>query len=85
MLAFGSADEAKLRFEHFLEEICRWEESAVPKPCLMEPGVDAAEVGRFQLSRRGNQVRMDVAVDGRKYRELLYVWGDHDAWNWGGG
>jgi hypothetical protein len=84
ILAFGSADEAKLRFDHFLDDICRWEQSAVPKPSLMEPGVEVAEIGRFQLSRRGNHVRMDVAVDARKYRELLLVWADHDAWDWGG-
>jgi len=56
----------------------------VPGPFLIEPGVEVAEVGRFQLSRRGRQVRLDVAVDARKYRELLHVWADRNAWNWGG-
>ncbi len=84
LLAFGSPEEAVLRYEHFLQEICRWEQAPVPRPCLIEPDVELAEVGRFQLTRRGRQVRLDVAVDARKYRELLHVWADRSAWNWGG-
>jgi hypothetical protein len=64
--------------------ISRWEQLAVPRPGLIEPEVEFAEVGRFRLSRQRNQVRRDVTVDARKYRELRDVWGDHDAWNWGG-
>jgi hypothetical protein len=25
----------------------------------------------------------DVAIDGRRHREILTGWGNHDAWNWG--
>jgi len=84
LLAFGSPEEAELRFGHFLADICRWEKAPVPKPSPIEPGVDLAEVGRFRLTRQGRQVRMDVAVDARKYRELLRVWSRREAWDWGG-
>jgi hypothetical protein len=46
-------------------------------------GVEVAEVGRFRLTRRGRHFHMDVAVDGRKYRELLREWTQHEAWDWG--
>jgi Uma2 family endonuclease len=84
VLAFGSPEEAELRFGHFLQDICGWEQISVPKVSPMEPGVDVAEVGRFQLTRRGSLVHLDVAVDGRRYRELLRVWPQHQAWDWGG-
>jgi Uma2 family endonuclease len=82
-LAFGSVEEASLRFGHFLEEICRWEQTPMVKPSAIEPGVELAEVGRFQLARRERQVQLDVAVDGRKFRELLRIWDRHEAWDWG--
>jgi hypothetical protein len=84
LLAFGSPEDAELRFAHFLEDICRWEQANLPRPSSIELDVEVAEVGRFQLTRRGRQVRLDVAVDARKYRDLLHVWGDREAWNWGG-
>jgi Uma2 family endonuclease len=84
LLAFGSPEEAVVRFGHFLEDIGRWERSSVARPSPIEPGVEVAEVGRFQLTRRGSQVRLDVAVDARKYRELLRVWCRREAWDWGG-
>ena len=84
LLAFGSPEEAELRFGHFLEDICRWEQVSSGRPSPIEPGLEIAEAGRFQLTRRGSLVRLDVAVDGRKYRELLHVWARHDAWDWGG-
>src|SRR5208282_3820495 len=71
LLAFGSPAEAALRFGHFLDDICRWEQASLPKPCPIEPGVEVAEVGRFRLTRRERHVRLDVAVDTRSYRELL--------------
>ncbi len=64
LLAFGSPEEAALRFGHFLEDICRWEQSTSPRPRPIEPGVEIAEVGRFQLGQRANLIRLDVAVDG---------------------
>jgi hypothetical protein len=84
LLAFGSPEEAELRFGRFLEEICRWEQASLPRPSPIEPGVVVAEAGRFRLTRRGRHVRLDVAVDARKYRELLRVWSQRAAWDWGG-
>lgn len=84
LLAFGSPEEAALRFGHFLDDICRWEQASLPKPCPIEPGVEVAEVGRFRLTRRERHVRLDVAVDTRKYREMLHVWTRRDVWDWGG-
>jgi hypothetical protein len=83
MLAFGSDEEAHLRFEHFFEEICRWEQIPVTKPVALEPGRDVAEAGRFRLTRRGHIVHLDVAVDARKYRELLEVGARRESWDWG--
>ncbi len=84
MLAFGSVEEAQVRFRHFLDEICRWEQMALAEPSSIEPGIDIAEVGCFRLIRRGTLVRIDVAVDARNYRELLRVWSKQEAWDWGG-
>ncbi len=84
LLAFGSPEEAELRFGHFLQDICRWEQVSLQKPAPIETGALAAEVGRFQLTRRGRQVRLDVAIDARKYRELLRVWTRREACDWGG-
>jgi hypothetical protein len=84
LLAFGSPEEAAVRFGHFLEDICRWEQRSLLEPSAIEPGVDVAEVGRFRLTRRGSHIRLDVAVDARKYRELLCVWTEREAWDWGG-
>jgi hypothetical protein len=81
MLAFGSDEEASTRFGHFLEEICRWEQMA--KPTALDASKDAAEVGRFRLTRHGHIVRLDVAVDARKYRELLEVSARRESWDWG--
>ena len=84
LLAFGSPEEAELRFGHFLEEICRWEQRPLSRPSPIEPGVEIAEAGRFRLTRQGRHVRLDVAVDAREYRELLRIWGRREAWDWGG-
>jgi hypothetical protein len=84
LLAFGSPEEAALRFGHFLEDICRWEQVPLAKSSPIEPGLEIAEVGRFRLTRHESQVRLDVAVDARKYRELLHVCTRTDAWDWGG-
>jgi len=83
-LAFGSPEEAELRFGHLLQNICRWEKTSLSKPSPIEPSVELLEVGRFRLTRRGRHVRLDVAVDTREFRELLRVWGQHNAWDWGG-
>jgi Uma2 family endonuclease len=83
MLPFGSAQEARFRFEHFLAEACRWEQQAMPKPSILDPEVEQAEVGRFRLTRKGRIIHVDVAVDGRKFRQLLEVWADSEAWDWG--
>jgi hypothetical protein len=83
VLAFGSDEEARFRFTHFLEDICRWERSCLPRATSMAPGVDVAEVGRFNLTRRGSHVWLDVAVDARKYRRMLEVSTRRDSWDWG--
>jgi hypothetical protein len=82
VLAFGSDEEARRRFDHFLEEICRWEQAPLPRPATPEPDTDVAEVGRFRLTRRGRIVHLDVAVDARKYRELLEVGSRRESWDW---
>jgi hypothetical protein len=83
VLPFGSVQEARLRFGHFLEEACRWEQASVPRPAAIEDDVEQAEVGRFRLTRRGRHVHLDVAVDARKYQELIDVWRRREAWDWG--
>jgi hypothetical protein len=83
VLAFGSAAEATARLDHFLTEACRWE--GLPRPKIAQPASDVqqTEVGRFQLTRRGRLVFLDVAVDGRRHREILTRWADRNAWDWG--
>jgi hypothetical protein len=83
VLSFGSPAEARARFVHFVEDAARWEQVAAPRTTAHEPDAEEAEVGRFRLTRRGRQVQLDVAVDGRKYRQLLELWANHDAWDWG--
>jgi len=83
VLAFGSAAEARLRFRHFLTEMCRWEQQALPGTWTQDADAEQVEVGRFRLTRRGRLVYLDVAVDARKYREMLEVWSRREAWDWG--
>lgn len=35
------------------------------------------------LTRRGKHMLLDMAVDARKYRELLKVAARRDSWDWG--
>lgn len=51
----------------------------------MESDVQQTEAGRFQLTRRGRLVFLDVAIDGREYRKILSTHADRDAWDWGDG
>jgi hypothetical protein len=83
VLAFGSPAEATARLEHFVTEACRWE--ALPKPSItrIADDTDQAELGRFQLTRRGRLVFLDVTIDGRRYKDLLRIWNQRDAWDWG--
>lgn len=83
VLAFGSPAEARTRLDYFVTEACRWESSPLPKISPMADDVELTEVGRFQLTRRGRLVFLDVAIDGRRHRELLTRWSNHDAWDWG--
>ena len=83
MLAFGSEEESELRFQHFLEDICRWEAVAVPTPTTVEPGTQAATVGRFRLFRKRRHVRLHVTVDAARFRELLVTSASREGWNWG--
>jgi Uma2 family endonuclease len=83
VLPFGSAEEARLRFQHFVEEASRWEQKPPPEPSALEAEVEQAEVGRFRFTRQGRRVHLDVAVDARKYRQLLEVCSRREAWDWG--
>lgn len=83
VLPFGSPTEARARLDYFLTEACRWESLPRPKISQLADEVDQTEVGRFQLTRRGRLVSLDVAIDGRRHRELLATWADHSSWDWG--
>jgi hypothetical protein len=83
VLAFGSATEAHARFDHFLTEACRWEAAPRPKVGFVAADAEQSEVGRFQLSRQGRLVFLDVAIDGKRYRDLLTIWANSDVWDWG--
>jgi Uma2 family endonuclease len=83
VLAFGSAVEASARLDYFLTEACDWESLPRPKISSMGEDVEQTEVGRFQLTRRGRLVHLDIAVDGRRHRDILTRWANHDAWDWG--
>ncbi len=83
MLAFGSDEEARVRFGDFLEDIRRWEQSPPARPSALDASTEIAEVGRFRLTRRGRIFQLDVAVDARKYRELLEVSAHRESWDWG--
>ena len=47
----------------------------------MADDVVVAELDQFTVTRRGNLVYLDVAVDARKYRQLLDVYHDPESWN----
>lgn len=83
VLAFGSSDEARLRLDYFLTEACRWESIPRPKISPMADDIDQTEAGRFQLTRRGRLVHLDLAIDGRRHTDILTRWTDRDAWDWG--
>jgi hypothetical protein len=83
VLAFGSAAEARSRLDVFLDEACRWE--SLPRPRVSQTAVDVehTEVGKFQLTRRGPLVFLDLRIDGARHREILTTWSDREAWDWG--
>lgn len=83
VLAFGSAEEAKVRLDHFCAEASRWEGASPAKVGCMTEDIDQAELGRFLLTRHGRLVYLDIAIDGRLYNDLLRIWGQRDAWDWG--
>lgn len=83
VLAFGSHAEASFRFDHFVAETCRWEGLSPPKADDASADMRRAEVGRFELTRRGRLVFLDVRVDGRLYRRILTTFADRNAWDWG--
>jgi hypothetical protein len=83
VLAFGSAAEASSRLDYFVTEACRWESLPCPRISQMADDIEQTEAGRFQLTRRGRLVFLDVAIDGRRHQELLTRWSDREAWNWG--
>jgi Uma2 family endonuclease len=83
VLAFGSPAEATARLDHFVTEACQWQ--ALPRPALspMADDVQQTEVGKFQFTRRGRLVFLDLAIEGGRHREILATWADRDAWDWG--
>jgi hypothetical protein len=83
VLAFGSPAEATARLAHFLTEACRWEALPRPKISQLAADVEQTEAGRFQLTRRGRLVFLDIAIDARAHREILTRWADRKAWDWG--
>ncbi len=83
VLAFGSSAEASVRLGHFVTEACRWESLPPPKISKMAEDVELTEAGRFQLTRQGRLVFLDVAIDGRRHHELLNRWANRDSWDWG--
>lgn len=83
VLAFGSAAEGSARLDYFLTEACRWESLPRPKIAQLADDIQHTEVGRFQLTRRGRLVFLDMAVDGRRHQEILTRWADRGAWDWG--
>ncbi len=80
VIAFCSEEEARLRFKHFAEDICRWEQAPLPKSWA---DCEMVEAGRFRLMRRDRRIHLEIAVDGLKYRELLQWWTHKEAWDWG--
>ena len=83
VLAFGSSVEARARLDYFLTEACRWESLPRPKISPMADDIEQTEVGRFQLTRRGRLVHLDISIDGRRHRDILTRWANRDAWDWG--
>jgi hypothetical protein len=83
VLAFGSAAEASARLDYFLTEASCWEALPRPKIAQLASAVQQTEAGRFQLTRRGRLVYLDVAVDGRRHQAILTRWADRKAWDWG--
>lgn len=84
VLAFGSEAEASKRLRDFADDAAAWEQTAPVPAQLIETGLECAEIGRFRLTRRGRHVHCDVAVDARKFRELLRITAHRDSWDWGG-
>ena len=83
VLAFGSAAEARARLDHFVTEACHWESLPRPRISQLSDEVDQTEAGRFQLTRSGRLVFLDVAIDGRRHHEILTRWTNRAAWDWG--
>jgi hypothetical protein len=83
VLAFGSATEARARLDHFLTEASHWESQPKPRPTAYDADTDRAEIGRFQFTRPGRLVWMEIAIDGRRYKDLLRTWSRRESWAWG--
>jgi hypothetical protein len=83
MLAFGSSLEARNRLQHFAYEAGCWEGVPDVRISELSPDVDQAEVGRFQLTRRGRVIQLHTAIKGQLYQELLATWARRESWDWG--
>lgn len=83
VLAFGSVIEASARLDHFIREACQWQAAPMPKIASAAADRDQTEIGPFHLRREGRLVHLDIAVDGRSYKDFLALWSSREAWDWG--
>jgi Uma2 family endonuclease len=83
LLTFGSATEAKLRFQHFLEDICRFRQEPLARSTELDPNIEMAEVDQFRLTRIGQRVELEVAFDPQRFRELYETWYNSENWDFG--
>jgi hypothetical protein len=83
VLAFGSEEEARVRLDHFREDLGRRERAGLAVPVESEGEMAVGEIPRFRLSRRGRRVHLEVTIDARRFRALLEVWAQRAAWDWG--
>jgi hypothetical protein len=81
VLAFGSAEEAKFRLRHFLEDAALWVGSPPPSVLELGDGVETARIGQFEFTRRSNRIYLHVEIDPRHYRALLHAFSDDTVWD----
>jgi hypothetical protein len=79
---FLSRAEAETHFRQWLETLRRWKQTEAPTPIRKSERTWQAKVGSIRMELFPRPI-FDVAIDGRRHREILTRWGNHDAWNWG--
>jgi Uma2 family endonuclease len=83
LLSFASATESRQRFQHFLEDICRWQQQPPVRPEPAGPELELAEVGPFQLVRNHQRIELEVRFESHLLRELYDLWFNRNNWDWG--